>query len=170
MVNQASSASRNATILGATVLTVGVIFLYPTSTNRGTSVHRPGQAAPVGIVAGPGATTPTGGTGGTGGTGSTGAAGTSAAAIVVNGASADTPFGPVQVQITVKGGRIVAATAINYPQSGGRDQEINSYAIPVLQRETVAAQSVKIDTVSGATYTSQGYLASLQSALDAAHL
>jgi uncharacterized protein with FMN-binding domain len=74
------------------------------------------------------------------------------------------------VQLQIRGGKIISATAIDYPQSGGRDVEINSYAIPVLQQETVAAQSAKIDTVSGATYTSNGYQQSLQSALDAAHM
>jgi hypothetical protein len=172
MVTQPASAARNAAILGATIVTVGVIFLYPTSTNRGTSVHRPGQLAPVGIVAaGPGTTPATGGTGSTGSTGSTGGTGgTSAAPIVVNGAPADTPFGPVQVQIQIRGGKIIAATAIDFPQNGGRDAQINSYAIPVLQQETVAAQNAQINSVSGATYTSNGYLQSLQSALDAAHL
>ena len=87
----------------------------------------------------------------------------------VNGAPADTPYGPVQVQITLTNGRIVRADAIDYPQGGGRDQEINSQAIPQLDRETLQAQSAQIDTVSGATYTSDGYRQSLQSALDAAH-
>jgi uncharacterized protein with FMN-binding domain len=82
-------------------------------------------------------------------------------------------YGPVQVQVTVRvtvaGTRIVSAHAIDYPQGGGRDQEINSRAIPALDQETVQTQSARIDTVSGATYTSDGYRRSLQSALDAAH-
>jgi uncharacterized protein with FMN-binding domain len=79
-------------------------------------------------------------------------------------------YGPVQVQITVRGGRITSAHAIDYPQGGGRDQQINSRAIPVLDRAALQLQSAQIDTVSGATYTSDGYRRSLQSALDAAHL
>jgi uncharacterized protein with FMN-binding domain len=78
-------------------------------------------------------------------------------------------YGPVQVQVTVRGSRIVSSHAINYPQGGGRDQEINSVAIPQLDQETLQTQSARIDTVSGATYTSDGYRQSLQSALDAAH-
>jgi uncharacterized protein with FMN-binding domain len=89
--------------------------------------------------------------------------------VTVNGAAADTMYGPVQVQVTVRGGRIVAAHAIDYPQGGGRDQQINSYAIPQLDQETLQIQSAQVDTVSGATYTSDGYRRSLQSALDAAH-
>ncbi|MDX6225883.1 MAG: hypothetical protein QOJ92_1652 [Frankiales bacterium] len=87
----------------------------------------------------------------------------------VNGSSADTRYGPVQVQIRVRSGRILSADAIDYPQSSGRDREINDYAIPQLDQETVDAQSANIDTVSGATYTSDGYRESLQAALDAAH-
>ena len=87
----------------------------------------------------------------------------------VNGAPADTQYGPVQVQISIRGGRITRADAIDYPQGSSRDREINSYAIPRLDQETLDAQSANIDTVSGATYTSDGYRQSLQSALDAAH-
>jgi uncharacterized protein with FMN-binding domain len=75
----------------------------------------------------------------------------------------------VQVQITLTNGRIVRADAIDYPQGSSRDQAINSQAIPQLDQETLQAQSAQIDTVSGATYTSDGYRQSLQSALDAAH-
>jgi uncharacterized protein with FMN-binding domain len=89
--------------------------------------------------------------------------------VTVNGAAVDTDYGPVQVQISLRGSKIVSATAIAYPQSGGRDLAINSYAIPILQQDTVTKQSSQIDTVSGATYTSDGYRQSLQSALDAAH-
>jgi uncharacterized protein with FMN-binding domain len=88
----------------------------------------------------------------------------------VNGAAVDTRYGPVQVQIKVRGSRIVSADAIVYPDGEQRDQEINSQAIPQLDDETLQAQSAQIDTVSGATYTSDGYRQSLQSALDAAHL
>ncbi|MCU1595043.1 MAG: hypothetical protein JWO12_2435 [Frankiales bacterium] len=69
----------------------------------------------------------------------------------------------------MRAGHIIRADAIVYPQGGGRDQEINSQAVPQLDQETVQADSASIDTVSGATYTSDGYRQSLQSALDAAH-
>ena len=94
---------------------------------------------------------------------------TAATTVVVNGAPADTQYGPVQVQIRIRAHRIIRADAIDYPQGGSRDREINSYAIPQLDQETMNAQSANIDTVSGATYTSDGYRRSLQSALDAAH-
>lgn len=84
------------------------------------------------------------------------------------GQEAETPYGPVQVQVVISDGTISSADAVVYPDGGGRDQQINSYAIPILNSETVAAQSDQIDMVSGATYTSNGYLTSLQSALDQA--
>lgn len=90
------------------------------------------------------------------------------AAKTVTGTAADTIYGPVQVQITVKNGKVTAAQAVTYPQGSPRDQQINSYAIPVLNQEAVSASSAKIDAVSGATYTSGGYVTSLQSALDKA--
>jgi len=96
--------------------------------------------------------------------------GTATSARTVTGAAADTMYGPVQVQVTVKNGKITAAQAVEYPENDPRDQQINSYAIPALNQETVAAGSAKIDMISGATYTSQGYITSLQSALDQAGL
>lgn len=155
--SQTAAARRNAAVLSATAATVGLLFLYPTSTNSGASPHRPGQAA-----ATPGVVSPTA-------PGSKATPGGSTTT-VVNGASVDTQYGPVQVQLHVRAGRIVSATAIVYPQGSGRDREINSFAVPVLQKETIAAQNARIDTVSGATFTSDGYRASLQAALDAAHL
>jgi uncharacterized protein with FMN-binding domain len=74
------------------------------------------------------------------------------------------------VQISVTGGRITAATLLQVPHEAGRTDRINSQAVPILNQETVQAQSAQIDTVSGATYTSDGYIRSLQSAIDAAHL
>jgi uncharacterized protein with FMN-binding domain len=86
------------------------------------------------------------------------------------GDSVDTRWGPVQVRITVSNGKITQATAVTYPSGNRRDQEINAFALPVLEQEAVAAQSAQIDHVSGATVTSDGYLASLQSAIDQANL
>jgi uncharacterized protein with FMN-binding domain len=84
------------------------------------------------------------------------------------GAEAETRYGPVQVRITVSGGRITDVQVPEYPTESQRDQQINSTAVPQLVTETKDAQSAKIDMVSGATYTSEGYLQSLQSALDQA--
>jgi uncharacterized protein with FMN-binding domain len=76
----------------------------------------------------------------------------------------------VQVQLTVTDGVITDVTVVDYPNSNGKDQQINARALPELVQETLAAQSAHIDMVSGATVTSGGYLESLQSALDKAGL
>ncbi|MFG2787757.1 FMN-binding protein [Streptomyces sp. NPDC048419] len=86
----------------------------------------------------------------------------------VTGDTVQTRWGPVQVRITVKNGKLADVTAVSYPTDNPRDQEINSFALPRLRSEALQAQSASIDTVSGATYTSDGYRQSLQSALDSA--
>ncbi len=78
-------------------------------------------------------------------------------------------YGAVQATITVSGGK-VTAVAISAPEDNPRSADINTQAIPILQSETLQAQSASIDIVSGATYTSQAYEQSLQAALDQAHL
>ncbi|MFI0815592.1 FMN-binding protein [Streptomyces sp. NPDC021098] len=78
----------------------------------------------------------------------------------------DTQYGPVQVSVTMSGGKITAAQAVKTPDSGPRSDQIAKDSIPKLNQQAVAA--AKVDTVSGATYTSEGYSKSLQSALDKA--
>ncbi|MFB7323139.1 FMN-binding protein [Streptomyces sp. NPDC056190] len=85
----------------------------------------------------------------------------------VTGDVARTQYGDVQVRLTVSGGRITAAEAVQAPQGGVSGQK-SELAVPKLNQEAVTAQSANIDTVSGATYTSGGYKKSLQSALDKA--
>lgn len=84
----------------------------------------------------------------------------------VTGDVAQTQWGPVQVQLTVQSGKITAVGVPQYPNGNRRDAEINEYALPILIKETVQAQSAEIDMVSGATVTSDGYIRSLQSVLD----
>ncbi|MEU3284721.1 FMN-binding protein [Streptomyces longwoodensis] len=99
---------------------------------------------------------------------SQGAGGAAAGATrTVTGTVAQTQYGPVQVRVTVSGGRITAAEAVQAPKGGESDQK-TALAVPRLNREAVAAGSADIDSVSGATYTSEGYKKSLQSALDRA--
>ncbi|MET7488035.1 FMN-binding protein [Streptomyces sp. NPDC005538] len=108
---------------------------------------------------------------GTGSSGSSsGSSGSSTGTKTVTGDTVQTRWGPVQVKITVTNGKVTDVTAVQYPSDNPRDQEINSYALPQLKSEALAAQSASIDTVSGATYTSDGYRQSLQSALDSAGL
>ena len=86
------------------------------------------------------------------------------------GAAVETHWGTVQVQITVVDGKVTKAVAVEYPNENPKDRQINAYAIPKLNVAVVAAQSAQIDAISGATVTSDGYIESLQSAIDAAHL
>ncbi|MFE9684723.1 FMN-binding protein [Streptomyces sp. NPDC006285] len=112
-----------------------------------------------------------GGTGGgTGGSGSGDAGGSGAGAAqarTVTGKAVTTEYGPVQVRVTVSGGKVTKAEAVQQPK-GGRSDQINGDAVPKLNAAAVAAGSADIDAVSGATYTSGGYKESLQSALDQA--
>ena len=129
----------------ATALTL--LFSYHTSTSG------PATASET-VVAAPAAPQPSG----------------SGTATTVTGSTASTRWGDVQVSITVTDGKITAVDVPEYPTGNGKDREINADALPVLTQETLAAQSADIDMVSGATVTSQGYLQSLQSALDKAGL
>ncbi|MFD6292887.1 FMN-binding protein [Streptomyces sp. NPDC060205] len=116
-----------------------------------------------------------GGTGGTGnatgggsGSGDANGSGSGAAqAKTVTGKAVTTDYGPVQVRITVAGGKITKAEAVQQPK-GGRSDQISGDAVPKLNAAAVAAGNADIDAVSGATYTSGGYKESLQSALDQA--
>jgi len=110
-----------------------------------------------------------GSSGGTSGSGSSGGS-SSTATTTVTGGVASTEWGPVQVRLTVSGGRITKVAVLQQPNGNPRDDEINSYALPILTQETLQDQSANIDMVSGATVTSTGYLQSLQSALDQANL
>lgn len=145
----------------ATLSTVVLLFGYRTS----TSSALPSAEPVTGSATGPSAGSSTGAAPSTG-TPSTGtpAAGTT----TVTGTTASTRWGPVQVRLTLAGRTITAVDVVRYPDGNGRDQEINSYALPTLVQETLSAQSANIDMVSGATVTSDGYLTSLQSALDQA--
>jgi hypothetical protein len=84
----------------------------------------------------------------------------------VTGQVAQTAYGPVQVQLVVKSSKIVKVAVLQQPTNTIRDVQIGEFAFPRLISETLAAQDAKIDAVSGASYTSAGYIASLQSALD----
>lgn len=95
---------------------------------------------------------------------------TKTASATVTGPSVDTRWGPVQVEITVSAGEITDVAIPVYPDENPRDQEINSYALPILVDETLKAQSADIDMISGATVTSVGYQQSLQAAIDQADL
>jgi uncharacterized protein with FMN-binding domain len=84
----------------------------------------------------------------------------------VDGPVVNTDYGPVQVRVTMQGNRIVDVQALKLPSDRSRSVRISQAAGPMLREEVLRAQSANIDLVSGATYTSEGYAQSLQSALD----
>jgi len=133
----------------STTAAVTLLFGYHTSTSG------PASAASETVVAAPAAP---------------GTAPSAATGTTFTGAVAQTRWGPVQVRITVAAGRITDVTVPEYPTGNGKDREINAYALPELTQETLSAQSADVDMISGATVTSQGYVTSLQSALDQAGL
>lgn len=94
--------------------------------------------------------------------------GTAQTTRTVTGAVESTKFGPMQVEVTLAGKKITGVKVLQETTAGPISQKIDSMSIPKLNSETLAAQSAQIDTVSGATYTSEGYKQSLQSALDKA--
>lgn len=81
------------------------------------------------------------------------------------GVSANAFYGQVQVQVSIQNGQISSVKFLNFPQDRRTSQRINSVAVPQLQSEAIQAQSAQVDVVSGATLTSQAFMASLQSAL-----
>lgn len=139
--------------LGTTLSGLVLLFSWPTSTNRtvgATTASEPtAPGAPSGASSGTTAT---------------------AATAQYLGAVAQTRWGPVQVQITVADGVVTDAVAVQYPTQSRHDQEINAYAIPRLESATVDTQGGGVDMISGATVTSDGYVRSLQDALDQAGL
>jgi len=92
----------------------------------------------------------------------------SAATRTVTGTVANTEHGPMQVQVTLAGQKITKVTVLQQTNDGSESVQIDSFAIPKLNSETLVAQSAHINAVSGASYTSSGYIQSLQSALDQA--
>jgi uncharacterized protein with FMN-binding domain len=87
----------------------------------------------------------------------------------LTGGAVDNDYGTVQVQVTMRGNQITEIVALQMPDSHQRSVEISQAAEPILRQEALQAQSAQIDLVSGATFTSESYAQSLQSALDQAN-
>ncbi|MFJ5958733.1 FMN-binding protein [Paenarthrobacter sp. NPDC092416] len=104
-----------------------------------------------------------------GGTGTSGGGTGTTTAATYDGAAVQTRFGTVQVQVTIQNGKITEVTALQLTDAERKSAQISSRAAPVLRSEVLQAQSANVQTVGGATITSDAYLTSLQAALDAAH-
>lgn len=154
-LNQAALTAQSADIdavSGATYTSAGYKKSLQSAIDKGNA------AAAAGSSSGSGQATPAP---------SESAGNAQAAAKTVTGKVAQTQYGPVQVRVTVEGGKITKAEAVQQPK-GGQSDQVNGNAIPKLNQAAVAAGDANIDAVSGATYTSAGYKESLQSALDQA--
>ncbi|MBK9697936.1 MAG: FMN-binding protein [Propionibacteriaceae bacterium] len=167
---------RITMIITSTIAAVVLLFSYRTSTNATAAnpataedTTTPTSGSTAGTTVTPSATSSSTSSDSSSGSSSSGSASSSALnSGTFTGDAVTTRWGVVQVQITVADGTITAAKALQYPNENGKDQQINAYAIPLLNSEVTQAQSAEIDAVSGATVTSNGYLQSLQSAIDAA--
>jgi uncharacterized protein with FMN-binding domain len=158
MTAMPSTRPRTRILLSVAATASGVLLLLslkPHSTAGAVAASAPGTALP-GTIA-PASPDPSSG----GGSGS-------AATRTVDGDAVQTRYGPVQLRVTLADGKITGVTVLQVPSSNPRDREITDFAVPQLTQEALAAQNANIDTVSGATYTSEGYAQSLQSALDKA--
>ncbi len=150
-------------ILATMGTVVGLIMLLSFKTRPATTAASPPTTI-AGADAGGGPANPAGSTGAPTTSASSGSTGTK----TVTGDEAETRYGPVQVKVTLRNGVVTAVEATEWPEDRPRDQQINSYAIPQLNQEATQAKNANIDMISGATFTSQGYITSLQSALDRA--
>ena len=142
-----------ASLLTTAALILLISFKTPTATTFGTSGN-----APVVI--------PSTAPGATGQTGATGQKGSYTGQLT--GQVVQTPYGPVQVRVTLQNGQITDVQALQMPGGLRHSSEISSAVAPMLHDEVLQAQSAQVNTISGATYTSEGYAQSLQSALDQA--
>ena len=140
-----------------------VLALNPevASVAAGTTTTRATAAAPAA------ATEPAGASGSTSSrsTSSGSTSSRSTAATTIAGSTVDVGYGTVQVQATLEGGRIVDIQALALPQNDGHSARISQQAFPMLVRQALAAQSSQISGVSGASYTSYGFVESLKAAL-----
>ncbi|MFL5757362.1 MAG: FMN-binding protein [Chloroflexota bacterium] len=117
----------------------------------------------------PGQSAPSRASSSTGGGSSTPKPSANASSVTVTGDDVQNQFGDVQVQVTFTAGRITAVKALKLPYDRRRSAEISQFVEPYLRSEALQAQSAQIDLISGATYTSDSYARSLQSAIDKAH-
>jgi uncharacterized protein with FMN-binding domain len=164
-LNQAAVAAGNADIdavSGATYTSAGYKKSLQSALDKAGSAQGSGAQESGGQEAG---TERESGSAEAGAGAGAGAGGAQVAGETLQGEVVKTEYGPVQVRVTLSGGKIVKAEAVQMPM-GGRSTQVSGNAIPKLNQAAVTAGSADIDAVSGATYTSAGYEKSLQSALD----
>ncbi|MGI8663493.1 MAG: FMN-binding protein [Acidimicrobiales bacterium] len=149
---------RAAPAIAATVAGLGLLSQFNTAPDSTTPAAEPAPSSGTATTtAAPkrAATTTTAPTG-------------SAARKTVDGPVETNRFGDVQVEVIVQGGKLIDVKALALPNDRERSAAISDEAGPILRSEALKAQNANIDTVSGATYTSESYARSLQAALDKA--
>lgn len=155
---------RAPIVLTATVLgTAGVLLFKPLSPSALASAPSSDAASSSGTSSSSGAAPSSAASPSTGS-----ATSTTAKDGTYTGDAKTTRFGTTEVSVTISGGRITEVKALELNQADPRSYQISVDAAPTLRTEVLANQTAAVDTVSGATYTSDAYEASLQSALDKA--
>lgn len=164
-------AGISAALASAAILVVGWQAGAHVSESNASAVTTSSTGTTGGTSTGSTATGTTGSsTGSTSSSGSTSTLGASAkAGGTYAGTAVETRFGTVQVQVTIKAGVITDVTALHLTDQEQRSVQISARAAPLLRSEVLSAQSANVQTIGGATFTSEAYLTSLQAALDAAH-
>lgn len=148
------------TAAGSAAVGLAVVLAVHSTQTRGPLVPRPAGAPTTTARAGAPTTTTAPPPGGTT---------APPAARTIAGASENYGYGVLSVQVTLRGNRIVDVQVASLDAPEQYSQSLASYAIPTLRNEILSAQTTQVDGVSGATYTSEAYLYSVQSALDKAH-
>ncbi len=154
---------RPAATLAATAIGVVVLFAFrtPQAPPPATAVTTPATSNPAPTA------TPSGAPPSSGSSPTPAASGLKSGSFT--GQAYSNQYGNLQVQVVISGGRITDVKVLQYPKNEPQSSFISSQALPLLREEVLQAQSAKIDAISGATFTSQNYAASVQSALDLAH-
>lgn len=171
---------RKRAALSASVASLGILAIGWQAGAHALEAAQPTAAGTTGTTGTTGAGSTTAGAA-SGASGTSGGTSSGTASQATTGAQAkaqttyagqavSTRYGDVQVQITVQHGKITDVTALHLTDAEMRSQMISANAAPILRSEVLQAQSANVQTVSGATITSDAYLQSLQAALDAAHL
>jgi len=155
---------RAAPALIATMLGLGLLAGFHTSTGQAVATPPSATAQPDPTVG----TTPAAGAPPNRSSSTAPSTTAADARRTVDGTAERNRYGDVQVRVTLQGSKIVDVQALVLPNDRERSAEISDYAGPKLRQAALRAQSANIDLISGATYTSEGYQQSLQSALDKA--
>jgi len=157
---------RAVITIAATVAGTAGVLAYNPAAQTAVDAATGTTGRPGGQTAAPQPGAASSGSSGSGSSGSGSSSGSSASGGVVTGDAFATRWGDVQVQVTFDGTKITGVSAVQLPNSDGHSMMLAQLAQQTLSQEVIQAQSANVDMVSGATFTSQAYLQSVQSALD----